>query len=66
MFPQFETRRSRKIEAVPARHYLCLRRTSQDIPKDPGAYYEFTRNDLSREALQSIGAVCCRVTSARF
>jgi len=67
MFPQFETRRSRKIGPGAATDYLCLRRTSQDIPvpKVPGAYYEFT-NGLSREALQSIGAVCCRVTSARF
>lgn len=32
----------------------------------PRAYYEFTNNLSREEALQSIGAVCCRVTSARF
>lgn len=40
-------------------------RTCTRIVEIPWAYYEFT-NNLSREALQSIGAVCCRVTSARF
>lgn len=66
-FRNFETCRSRKIGLGATTDYLCFRRTSQDIlvPKVPGAYYEFT-NGLSREALQSIGAVCCRVTSARF
>jgi len=65
-FPRFAEKESSR--AVPTRrHYLCPRRTSQDIPAPlvPGAYYEFTKS-LSGEALQSIEAVCCRVTSARF
>lgn len=41
-------------------------RTCTRIVEIPRAYYEFTNNLSREEALQSIGAVCCRVTSARF
>lgn len=70
MFLRFEARRSRKIGAGPGAAPAIIyafdeRAKTYPRPKVPGAYYEFT-NYLSREALQSIGAVCCRVTSARF
>lgn len=71
MFPQFGTRRSRKIGAIPTRRVRRIiyafdeRAKTYPCPKVPGAYYEFTKPASRGKHWQSIGAVCCRVTSAR-